>query len=105
MAPRTLSWSVGWQVKAWHSPRNGGPGTGKTHIATALGIRAIAHHHRKVRFFLNIEWANTLEQETARGKAGQVAEGLTRPDLVILDEPGYLPFSASGGVLLFHLLS
>jgi DNA replication protein DnaC len=47
----------------------------------------------------------TLEQEKARGKAGQIAESLTRADLVILDELGYLPFSATGGALLFHLLS
>ena len=46
---------------------------------------------------------NALEQEKAKGKAGQIAEGLTKLDLVILDELGYLPFSASGGALLFHL--
>jgi DNA replication protein DnaC len=38
-------------------------------------------------------------------KAGQLAERLLRLDLVILDELGYLPFSPSGGALLFHLLS
>ena len=47
---------------------------------------------------------NALEQEKAKGKAGRIAESLTRLDLVILDELGYLPFSASGGALLFHLL-
>uniref|UniRef100_UPI003CED55FC ATP-binding protein n=1 Tax=Brevundimonas sp. TWP1-2-1b1 TaxID=2804646 RepID=UPI003CED55FC len=83
----------------------GGPGTGKTHVATALGIQAIEHHRRKVRFFSTIELVNALEQEKAKGKAGQLAEGLTKLDLVILDELGYLPFSASGGALLFHLLS
>lgn len=83
----------------------GGPGTGKTHVATALGIQAIEHHRRKVRFFSTIELVNTLEQEKARGRAGQLAEILMRLDLVILDELGYLPFSASGGALLFHLLS
>lgn len=83
----------------------GGPGTGKTHAATALGIQAIEHHRRKVRFFSTIELVNALEQEKAKGKAGQIAESLTRLDLVILDELGYLPFSASGGALLFHLLS
>ena len=80
----------------------GGPGTGKTHVATALGIQAIEHHRRKVRFFSTIELVNALEQEKAKGKAGQIAEGLTKLDLVILDELGYLPFSASGGALLFH---
>jgi len=83
----------------------GGPGTGKTHAATALGVQAIEHHRRKVRFFSTIELVNALEQEKTRGKSGQIAEGLTRLDLVILDELGYLPFSASGGALLFHLLS
>ena len=83
----------------------GGPGTGKSHIATAIGIQIIEHHRRKVRFFSTIELVNALEQEKTRGKAGKIAEGLIRLDLVILDELGYLPFSASGGALLFHLLS
>ena len=83
----------------------GGPGTGKTHIATALGVQTVEHYRRKVRFFSTIELVNALELEKAKGKAGQIAEGLTRLDLVILDELGYLPFSASGGALLFHLLS
>ena len=83
----------------------GGPGTGKTHVATAIGVQAVEHHRRKVRFFSTIELVNTLEQEKARGKAGQLSETLARLDLVILDELGYLPFSASGGALLFHLLS
>lgn len=65
------------------------PGTGKTHVATALGIQAIEHHRRKVRFFSTIELVNALEQEKAKGKAGQIAEGLTRLDLVILDDLGY----------------
>jgi DNA replication protein DnaC len=83
----------------------GGPGTGKTHAVTAIGVQAIEHHRRKVRFLSTIELVNALELEKAKGKAGQIAESLTRLDLVILDELGYLPFSASGGALLFHLLS
>ena len=83
----------------------GGPGTGKTHIATALGVQAIEHHHRRVRFFSTVELVNALEEEKASGKAGQLAHRLAYADLVILDELGYLPFSTSGGALLFHLLS
>ena len=83
----------------------GGPGTGKTHLATALGVKAVEHHHKKVRFFSTVELVNALEKEKALGKTGQIAERLARSDLVILDELGYLPFSASGGALLFHLLS
>jgi DNA replication protein DnaC len=62
----------------------GGPGTGKTHAATALGVQAIEHHRRKVRFFSTIELVNALEQEKTKGKAGQIAESLTKLDLVIL---------------------
>jgi DNA replication protein DnaC len=83
----------------------GGPGTGKTHLATALGVQAIEHHRRRVRFFSTVELVNALELEKAQGKSGQIANRLMYADLVILDELGYLPFSASGGALLFHLLS
>jgi len=83
----------------------GGPGTGKTHIATALGVQAVEHHHKRVRFFSTVELVNALEQEKVQGRAGQIAGRLAHSDLVILDELGYLPFSASGGALLFHLLS
>lgn len=83
----------------------GGPGTGKTHVATALGVQAVEHHRKRVRFYSTVELVNALEQEKAAGKAGQIAARLLHTDLLILDELGYLPFSASGGALLFHLLS
>ena len=83
----------------------GGPGTGKTHLATAIGVQAVQHQHRRVRFFSTIELVNTLELEKAAGKQGQLAERLISADLVILDELGYLPFSQAGGALLFHLVS
>ena len=83
----------------------GGPGTGKTHLATAIGVEAIQKHGKRVRFFSTVELVNALEQEKAHGKAGQIALRLMYVDLVILDELGYLPFSQVGGALLFHLLS
>ena len=83
----------------------GGPGTGKTHLATALGIEAIVHHHRRVRFASTVELVNTLEQEKLNGKQGRLANRFSHVDLVILDELGYLPFSQAGGALLFHLIS
>ena len=58
-----------------------------------------------MRFFSTVDLVNALEQEKAQNKAGQLAERLLRLDLIILDELGYLPFSPSGGALLFHLLS
>jgi DNA replication protein DnaC len=83
----------------------GGPGTGKTHLATSLGVHAIRAHGKRVRFFSTVELVNMLEAEKAHGKAGQLAHRLMHVDLVILDEMGYLPFSQAGGALLFHLLS
>ena len=83
----------------------GGPGTGKTHIATAIGVQAVEHHRKKVRFYSAVDLVNALELEKAQAKSGQIADRLVRCDLVVLDELGYLPFSASGGALLFHLLS
>jgi DNA replication protein DnaC len=83
----------------------GGPGTGKTHLATAIGVEAIQKHGKRVRFFSTVELVNALELEKAHGKAGQIALRLMYVDLVILDELGYLPFSQTGGALLFHLLS
>jgi hypothetical protein len=58
----------------------GGPGTGKTHLSTAIGISGIARHGKRIRFYSPV-------------------------GLVILDELGYLPFSQAGSALLFHRLS
>jgi DNA replication protein DnaC len=83
----------------------GGPGTGKTHLATAIGVQAIMHAHQRVRFFSTVDLVNALEQEKLAGRQGQIANRLAHADLVILDELGYLPFSQNGGALLFHLMS
>ena len=83
----------------------GGTGTGKTHLATALGVSGVTQHGKRVRFYSTVDLVNLLEQETTAGKAGRIAFSLLRMDLVILDELGYLPFSQAGGALLFHLLS
>ena len=82
----------------------GGTGTGKTHLATALGLAAI-HQGKRVRFYNAVDLANQLDKEKQQGKAGRLAKQLTVMDAVILDELGYLPFPASGGALLFHLIS
>ena len=95
--PTTPSWSA--------DPAPSTSSGGKAHLATAIGVQAIEHHRKRVRFFSTVELVNALEQEKHQGKPGQIAGRLAYSDLVILDELGYLPFSASGGALLFHLLS
>lgn len=82
----------------------GGSGTGKTHLATAIGL-SLVRQKKKVRFFNVVDISNQLEQEKQAGKGGRLATQLTRFDCVILDELGYLPFSRNGGQLLFHCLS
>lgn len=83
----------------------GGCGTGKSHLATALGVAGVTRHGKRVRFYSTVDLVNALETEKAQGRAGRIVESLLRTDLVILDELGYLPFSQVGGALLFHLLS
>lgn len=83
----------------------GGPGTGKTHLATAIAVSGIALQGKRVRFYSTVDLVNVLEREKQDGKAGRIAVTLMRMDLIILDELGYLPFSQVGGALLFHLLS
>ena len=83
----------------------GGPGTGKTHLATAIAVSGITTQGKRARFYSTVDLVNALEREKQDGRAGRIAASLMRMDLLVLDELGYLPFSQAGGALLFHLLS
>lgn len=82
----------------------GGTGTGKTHLSIAIAAHCIRQGKRG-RFFSVIDLVNKLEIEKHLDKSGALANRLANVDFVILDELGYLPFSQSGGALLFHLIS
>jgi DNA replication protein DnaC len=82
----------------------GGTGTGKTHLATAIGVAAI-HQNKRVRFYNAVDLVHQLEREKGLGKMGSLARQLSQMDALIVDELGYLPFPESGGALLFHLIS
>jgi DNA replication protein DnaC len=82
----------------------GGTGTGKTHLAIAIA-RHLIQQGRRGRYFNVVDLVNQLEQEKLSGRGGKLTESLSRLDLVVLDELGYLPFSKNGGQLLFHLIS
>jgi DNA replication protein DnaC len=83
----------------------GGTGTGKTHLATALGV--VRHHPARQAGALLLDGRSGQCAGAGEGRrqGRRLAFSLMRMDLVILDELGYLPFSQAGGALLFHLLS
>lgn len=62
----------------------GGTGTGKTHLATGLGVSAIQQHGKRVRFYSTADLVNMLEQEKAAGRQGRLAISLGQMDLVSL---------------------
>lgn len=96
--------TAGFMEQAHNLILVGGTGTGKTHLATALGVSAI-HQGKRVRFFNAVDLVNRLEQEKLLDRSGAIARKLIQVDAVIVDELGYLPFPESGGALLFHLIS
>lgn len=82
----------------------GGTGSGKTHLCVAIAANLI-RAGRRGRFYTVVDLVNRLEHEHRAGRQGLSLRQLVRMDFVVLDELGYLPFSQSGGALLFHLLS
>jgi DNA replication protein DnaC len=82
----------------------GGTGSGKSHLSIAIARNCIRGGAR-ARFYNTTDLVNRLELETHQGSVGKLAEHLSRLDLLILDELGYLPFAQTGGQLLFHLVS
>ncbi|MDR7157261.1 DNA replication protein DnaC [Sphingobium xenophagum] len=82
----------------------GGTGTGKTHLAIAITANVVRSGARG-RYFNTVDLVTRLEEEARIGKSGALAAQLSRLDLIVLDELGYLPFARSGGQLLFHLIS
>jgi DNA replication protein DnaC len=82
----------------------GNPGLGKTHIATGLGLAACAQQHR-VRFYNAAALVNDL---TLAQQAGQLPKLMTtalKQQLIIIDELGFIPFSATGAQLIFQFCS
>ncbi len=82
----------------------GPPGTGKTHLATGLGIRACQAGHR-VAFATASQWVARLAEAHHAGRLQDELVKLARIPLLIVDEVGYIPFEAEAANLFFQLVS
>jgi DNA replication protein DnaC len=82
----------------------GNPGTGKTHLATAMAFEACARGKR-VRFWRVTDLITQLLEVRDEGKLMRMKQQLARLDLLVLDELGYVPASKKGAELLFDVIS
>jgi DNA replication protein DnaC len=82
----------------------GPPGTGKSHLAIALGIRACLAGHR-VLFRTATEWVAALGAARRAGRLEDELARLARIPLIIVDEVGYIPFDPEAANLMFTLVS
>jgi DNA replication protein DnaC len=82
----------------------GPPGTGKSHLATGLAIRACQAGHR-VAFATAPQWVARLADAHAAGRLQAELTRLTRYPLIVVDEVGYIPFEAEAANLFFQLVS
>ena len=82
----------------------GNPGTGKTHIATALGVEACARG-KKVRFWRVTDLITALMEAREERVLSRMKSQLAKVDLLILDELGFVPASKLGAELLFDVIS
>ncbi|MFL0245590.1 IS21-like element helper ATPase IstB [Candidatus Clostridium stratigraminis] len=79
-------------------------GTGKTHLATAVGVSACSSGKR-VKFFRTASLVNQLSEAKAKGDLKRFMRQIEKTDLLICDEWGYIPFEKEGSQLLFQVIS
>lgn len=79
-------------------------GAGKSHMATAIGVEACMQG-KKVRFYKTAALVNELVAAKANGSLVQLLKKLSKLDLLICDEWGYIPFDAEGSQLLFQVIA
>ncbi|MEJ8767840.1 IS21-like element helper ATPase IstB [Oceanobacillus sp. HCA-5259] len=82
----------------------GSPGTGKTHLATAIGYKACGMG-KEARFYRVSDLVANLEKAWKEDKLASFKGKFRNVDLIILDEMGYVPFNTEGAELFFQLIS
>lgn len=82
----------------------GNPGLGKTHLATGRALAACRQGHR-VRFYTAAELVNELIQAQDERRLGRVVAAALKQQVIVLDELGFIPFSALGAQLIFQYCS
>lgn len=103
--PQLLELASGQYLERSEDVVLAGPiGTGKTHLAIALGIEAVKRRYR-VAFYRAADLVRELREARDDRQLGRLYRRLQKADLLIVDELGFVPFERAGGELLFHLFS
>jgi DNA replication protein DnaC len=103
--PKMLELARGeWIEQRTNTCLIGSPGTGKTHLAIALGLAA-CRQGKRVRFATAATLVTRLEEAQKQYQLDRVLAQLDRVDLLICDELGYLSFSRAGAELLFQVFA
>jgi DNA replication protein DnaC len=103
--PKVLELARGeWLAQRYNCCLIGNSGTGKTHLATALGLAA-CRQGRRVRFFTAAALVQRLEAAQQQHQLERFLQQLDKTDLLICDELGYLSFSRTGAELLFQVFA
>ena len=79
-------------------------GPGKTHLATAIALKA-CQAGRRVRFFTAASLANLLLERNNKGTMNSFLENLRRVELIVVDEIGFVPLHKEAAELLFQVIS
>jgi DNA replication protein DnaC len=82
----------------------GPPGTGKTHLSTAIAVQAARRGHR-VAFASASEWVSRLSRARQQGRLDEELDKLRRISLLVVDEVGYIPFDPDAASLFFSLVA